>query len=97
MSIYSFQFFLLVKQEQALHNGWSDLKTDSCLNGCDRAVSVDVLCVHQRGEASALYVCVCEKNDDVSVKWFDSKEYKKEERRKKIIIIIIIIKHTLLF
>lgn len=53
-----FSFFLLVKQEQALHNGWSDLKTDSCLNGCDRAVSVDVLCVHQRGEASALSVCV---------------------------------------
>lgn len=42
-------------------------------------------------------MCVCVKNDDVSVKWFDSKEYKKEERRKKIIIIIIIIKHTLLF
>lgn len=41
-------------------------------------------------------MCVCVKNDDVSVKWFDSKEYKKEERKKKIIIIIII-KHILLF
>lgn len=96
MSIYSFQFFLLVKQEQALHNGWSDLKTDSCLNGCDRAV-VLMCCVFTREERPVHCMCVCVKNDDVSVKWFDSKEYKKEERRKKIIIIIIIIKHTLLF
>lgn len=39
---------------------------------------------------------MCVKNDDVSVKWFDSKEYKKEERRKKSIIIIIIIKHIII-
>lgn len=53
-------------------------------------------CVFTREERPVHCMCVCVKNDDVSVKWFDSKEYKKEERKKKIIIIIII-KHILLF